>query len=78
MTVMTDVKTQDKPTSEVMSECKPCFFVIRVNTENVNVYCVKRSKGDIWDEETNSDLGGGWDKPQMETISLFSSRKKLP
>lgn len=39
---------------------------------------LKRSKGGQWTvhwvEEINSDLGGGWDKPQMDTISLFCNR----
>lgn len=60
-----------------MSECKSCSFT-GVNAENMNLGCLKgqrtRQWKVYWAEEINSDHGGGWDKPQMETISLFCNR----
>lgn len=67
---MSDVKTQEQPSSYNTERIPVTFF-----TENMNLDRLERSKGGhwkvYWAEEINSDLGGG---PQMETISLFSVR----
>ena len=64
---MTDVKIREWQTRTIMQ----IMFFHRDYESGL----FKRSKGSCgrfyWAEEINSDLGGGWDKPQMETISLF-------
>lgn len=54
------------------------MFLYRGKHREHETWLLKRSKGGqwkvYWAEEINSDLGGGWEKPQMETISLFWNR----